>query len=536
MPTSNPPAIHPPPVRGVRGAGIADTGARYWVLRLRTALASGSEENARVFDENDDRKRESYDMVTLVDPDPTEISGAWLLPAHTFGAELCTRTRLRTFNLGLAEKAGDKRPIAGQEHHVATLHGLSSLRLRDGRPRRPKGRPARAAPPGLVQGPLRIPVAAQWDPLILLHELTTEAIRFIVPVSMFEVDERLASFKAALLLGIRARLGGDPDHLTVTTADSPNTTGQGRRRFLVLYDQVPGGTGYLSPLADPEQIHELLIAAREQIARCPCRHEGRPACHRCLLGVVDRWEYDLVRRDLAKQLLDDLLEEWEPKSVATVSDASIALVEESELERRFRVALREWAEHDPTGTVDYRRVPGHGRYEAFELTFTSGADVIRYRIDEQQGLSTSPSTWPDFLIKRMDTSAPDVAIYLDGYEFHASTNHNNIADDSRKRHGVRSSGRLVWNLSWYDVEAFHDAVTADPPHPPPNRALLDAKAKGIANSIQHRAERPIRRRSSPTEPRQSASRLPRQPRSRGLATGRRLDRRRDCRRRRHRTR
>ena len=464
------------------GGGIADTGARFWVLRLRTALSSGSEEGARVYDEDDERQREAYEVITLVDPDPTEVSGAWLLPDRTFGAELCTRTRLRTFNLGLTDRAGENRPIGGTDRHVSKFTVCRHCgAVKDARNDSDGARPER-----LHQGWCKVrsgAVGAEWDQLVLLHELTTEAIRFIVPVSMFEVDERLASFKAALLLGIKARLGGNPEHLTITTADSPNDAGQGRRRFLVLYDQIPGGTGYLSPLANPEQIHEILVAAREHIARCSCRNEGRPACHRCLLGVVDRWEYDLVRRDLAKELLDALLEDWDPAPVATVAGASIALVEESELERRFKVALREWAEHAPR--VEYKRVPGKGRHQAFELSVAEGTDVARYRIDEQLGLSTSPNTLPDFLIKRMDASGPEIAVYLDGFEFHASANHNHIADDSRKREGVRMSGRLVWNLSWSDVELFHKAVSADPPHSPPERALLDGRAKGVAQQIQH---------------------------------------------------
>ncbi len=466
--------------------GIADTGARHWVLRLRTVISSGSEEGARVYDEDDERRREAYEIAELVDPDPTEVSGAWLLEGQTFGAEMCGRTRLRSFNLGLAEAPGEKRPIAGVDRHVSNFTVCRHCgAVRDVRARR-GGRNTK--PEQLHQGWCKVrsgAVKAQWDPLVLLHELSTEAIRFIVPVSMFEVDERLASFKAALLLGIRSQLGGDPDHLTITKADSPNTTGQGRRRFLVLYDQVPGGTGYLAPLADPDKIHEILRAAREHIARCPCRLEGRPACHRCLLGVVDRWEYDLVRRDLAKELLDALLEDWNPTrpDSGTIADSSIALVEESELERRFKVALGEWAQRQPN--VTFRRVPGRGRFEAFDLVFTSGDDIVRYRIDEQAGLSTSPSTLPDFLIKRMDASSPDLAIYLDGFEFHASPDNNAIADDARKRHGVRSSNRLVWNLTWQDVELFHGAVTADPPHPPPDRGLLDASVKVTAQQIQH---------------------------------------------------
>ena len=67
----------------------------------------------------------------------------------------------------------------------------------------------------------------------------------------------------------------------------------------MLYDAVPGGTGYLPRLADPERMRSILEAARRLISTCPCQHEGRVACHRCLLGVVDRQDYDYARRELA---------------------------------------------------------------------------------------------------------------------------------------------------------------------------------------------------------------------------------------------
>ncbi|MBK6312174.1 MAG: DUF1998 domain-containing protein [Candidatus Microthrix sp.] len=183
----------------------------------------------------------------------------------------------------------------------------------------------------------------QWDDVVLFHELTTESIRMLLPVSMFEVSERLASFKGALLLGLRADFGGDPSHLEVALTDAPNRAGQGRRRYLMLFDSVPGGTGYLARLAEPDRVRTILERGRDVIARCPCVTEGRQACHRCLLGVVDRNEYELARRDLALEILDDLLGAWEPQSVASVAEIEIGKVEESELERRFKAALRAWA-------------------------------------------------------------------------------------------------------------------------------------------------------------------------------------------------
>lgn len=467
------------------GARIADIGARHTVLRLRSSLAASAEEAARVYDESDNRTRERYELATLVDPDPAEIPDAWLLKDRTFGAEFVGRVRLRTFNLGIAGRPGEQVHMAGQERHVPRFtvcrHCGAVRDVRDDR----KGTQSQR----LHHGWCKVRSGSQqeqWDPLILVHELTTEAIRLLVPVSMYEVDERLASFKGALLLGIRATLGGNPDHLTVTTADAPNRDGQGRRRFLVLYDQVPGGTGYLGPLADPASIKGILEAARDVIARCPCRNEGRPACHRCLLGVVGRNEYDLVRRDLARELLDAMLDDpFEPTRVPTIGDANIAGVEESELERRFKVALRQWTERAQGADVTFTKVPGRGRYEAFELTIGFGGNTVRYRIAEQEGLSNVGSTLPDFLIKRMDASGPEIAIYLDGFQFHASAEKNIIATDAAKRAVVRAEGRLVWNLTWNDVEQFHRAVTAETPTVPPDRVLMTPAARIAAKQIHH---------------------------------------------------
>src|SRR5205823_12970258 len=131
-------------------------------------------------------------------------------------------------------------------------------------------------------------------------------------------------------------------------------------------------------------------------------------------------------------------------------------VEESELEGRFKVALRAWVDKQERESraagvdvpVTMRAVPGVGPHDAFELQFQVDGASLRYRVDEQAGLSTSPSTIPDFLIRRLDENSPDVAVYLDGFQFHASAEHNNLAADARKRTGVRASGRLVGNLTW----------------------------------------------------------------------------------------
>lgn len=473
--------------------GISDTGARHTMLRFRTALSSSSEEAARVYDEDDDRRRERYDVITVIDAPPEHLGGAWRLESTAFGAELSSRTAIRTLNLGLRERRGDTLPIAGEPRHITRFRicrqcgAVASVRDdRDG-----------TRPERLHQGWCKVRSKAApelWDDVVLYHELLTEAIRILLPVSLFEVDERLVSFTGALLLGLREDFGGEPSHLSVIRSSAPNRGGQGQRRFLVLYDSVPGGTGYLARLADPERMRNILESARQVISTCPCQHEGRVACHRCLLGVVDRRDYDYARRELALELLDGLLDDWVPTAVATIADLDLGKVEESELERRFKVALRAWvskqeresrAAGNDAPPVTMQPVPGHGNHDAFELQFQVDGSSRRYRVDEQAGLSTSPSTIPDFVIRRLDAKTPDVAVYLDGFQFHASLEHNNLADDSRKRAGVRSSGRLVWNLTWDDIDRFHKSASSESSSAAPTRRLLTGSGQQAALALHH---------------------------------------------------
>ena len=81
----------------------------------------------------------------------------------------------------------------------------------------------------------------QTGSLFLYRELQSEAIRLLLPVSEYQLDEKRASFKAALHLGFRRKFQGDPRHLQIKSQSEPIPGGNGRRRFLVVFDSVPGG-------------------------------------------------------------------------------------------------------------------------------------------------------------------------------------------------------------------------------------------------------------------------------------------------------
>ena len=455
--------------------GWADIGCRHRMLRLSSVGASGSEEDARVYDEADERDREQFDVIAGVDVDPINVVGAWRLDGKAFGAEYSRHVNIRHLNLGRARKAGERVRVGGEYVDAARFTVCGQC----GAVREARERPGQHDGIRLHEGWCQVRSGQRnpdWRELVLYHQLTTDAVRVLLPISLYEIEERLATFKGSLLLGLRRDFGGDPDHLDVLTSELPNRSGQGRYRFLVLYDRVPGGTGYLDRLADPDRMRTILHGARQAIARCLCVNEGRRACHRCLLGAVSPREYELVSRGLALELLDDLLEDWEVDgSIGSVVEVDLGKVEESELERLFRVALQDWTRI--SDDVSMQSAVGQDGRRAWEIRFGSGETFKRYRMDEQAGLGTTPSTTPDFVIRRVDARGREVAVYLDGYQFHASPEHPNIAVDAEKRSGVRASGRWVWCLSWDDVVAFHKAVDADPPRTPTFEPLLKGTAR-----------------------------------------------------------
>src|SRR6202012_4635801 len=93
--------------------------------------------------------------------------------------------------------------------------------------------------------------------------------------------------------------GGDPSHLDTVIASMPDRRESGLTRwYLVLFDGLPGGTGYLHRFTDPKELRATLKAARTVLLACPCAGEGRKACHRCLHRYTpERFQGDVSRRE-----------------------------------------------------------------------------------------------------------------------------------------------------------------------------------------------------------------------------------------------
>ena len=229
---------------------------------------------------------------------------------------------------------------------------------------------------------------------------------------------------------------------------SPGTTAL-TSDALLLHDLVPGGTGYLAELSNPERMWDLLHRAWERVRDCPCQHEQRLACHRCLVPFASVGGLSRVSRSAAERHLRAILTAGTPDSVP--SDAmswSLTTHEpglrspESHLEQSFR---KVFTDRVTALGATVKETPGP-QGNRLSITFPGGTRQWTLEPQVQMG-----GCRPDFVLRSSQGGLPAVAIFTDGWLYHASPAHNRIADDARKRQDLRDSGVIVLGITAQDV-------------------------------------------------------------------------------------
>ncbi|MGW4786734.1 DEAD/DEAH box helicase [Streptomyces sp. NPDC004230] len=476
-------------------AHIADDGScLFQVVEPATVTSRDKREDARIRDDKDDRDRRTYTVVDAVDIPVGEIEpGSWRHKHQTFGVDYCRRAMIRRINVGPVRYDAQARDdFAGYRvrlnpFHVCTACGAASA---DGRPVFDHDTDAvdsLAAHSGQLKHhrpwcPLRRgrKTDAREEQVLLAHQLQTEALRVLIPAATADVDARVHSFRAALRLGVDLHFGGDPQHLATTVASMPDTDSGERRWFLVLFDSLPGGTGYLDRLTDPIAFRNTLSAAYEMLKDCPCAEEQRRACHRCLHRYTPEPFQDIVSRQSALTMLESLLftkdgeDGWDWSEVEHTGLVGLDAQVESDLEARFLAALRDWVKITDDASLDEDgHASGHLRLTGAPST-TGAAEVMHWRLTAQQRLAGTVS---DFTFTRVDGPAQSVKVYLEGFRFHASREHNQIAADAAKRTRLRADGEIVFQITWADIDLFEKHPTRTKPVWPPYRATAQEQAK-----------------------------------------------------------
>lgn len=430
-------------------AGIADMSQMLDVVVMKRVSAEVRRDEATIGDRRENRVRERFSIVAAADIDPQHVQRSWFLDGYDFGAQYLNRVEIRWINVGKQTAFGSTRMIAGDEIKTPLFRVCAHCGQLD--------QSAKENSPTEHRFWCKYRKAEQENvkEVALARTLGTQGVVLHLPLDATLGDDfSIPSLQAAILLGLQKVLGGAPDHLAVIRISDP-TIDQGRLALL-LHDKVPGGTGYLARFGDPQRVWELLEAAWTTVSGCSCRFEDRLACHNCLLPYADPWTVDHTARATAERLLSKILRagrDGDPDeapsftthwSVTRETPRGTAMVE-SLLEQRFRQAF-------------VNRLKDSGAY--YKIVPGPDADTINFRIPGQ------PYTWqlmpqvdlqgtrPDFVLVAPDPDIPDLAIYTDGYQFHASMEHNRLADDATKREMLRERGIIPWAITWQDVEAF----------------------------------------------------------------------------------
>jgi ATP-dependent helicase YprA (DUF1998 family) len=434
---------------------IADVGQILDVVVMKKVSAEVRRDEAAINDRRENRVRERFNIVAAADIDQQYLQKRWFIEGYDFGTEYLTRVDIRWINTGRTVGNGAARSIAGDEVKTPLFRLCSYCGQLD--------QSAKENKPTEHRFWCKYRKASQDSikEVVLARELNTQGVVIHLPLDVtFGDDFSVPSLQAAVLLGLQKVLGGAPEHLGVLRINDP--AHGGGRVALLLHDKVPGGTGYLAEFANPQRVWELLYAAWETVRDCRCRSEERLACHHCLLPHAEPWQVDKVARASAERLLGLILRSGQlsAESDAPPSFANWTVTEEapdveasmeSLLEKRFRKA---WMERLKAVGAPTKVTPGA---LADTITFRIPGQSFQWQLIPQVDVA---GTRPDFLLQGPpDPNFPVLAIYTDGFAFHASPEHNRIADDAEKRDRLRhtselSSSVVPWAVTWKDVEAF----------------------------------------------------------------------------------
>jgi hypothetical protein len=226
------------------------------LLRFRQAIANSDDTRVRIDDSAEDREPRFYLRQLLVDFEAADVREAWQLEARDlpFGFEFIARATFRDVNFGELGKPGADFKVANRESPRPGFKLCRHCGKVQGSPRQSDDAEPEQAHAFDCDKRDAHEAASIVDCLYLYREFSSEALRILVPYTTHGVDEEVVqSFIAALQLGLKQRFGGKVDHLRLGTQDEPGRDGGPRRAYVLLYDSVPGGTGYL---------HQLLAAMR----------------------------------------------------------------------------------------------------------------------------------------------------------------------------------------------------------------------------------------------------------------------------------
>ena len=435
-----------------------DVGQRREMLPLRTVHATTQDRKSRIGDDNEQRQPKFYTRHLVADFDPDAARTAFVATGTPFGFEYIPSATFREMNFGHRSDQTEPTLVAG----LQLPRGGFRICRRCGKVQPSADDDAtvhtRTCP--LARRRAGSPDAdATAECIYLYREFESEAIRMLVPgVGGLATDQNMHSFVAALDLGLRRKFGGEIGHLRTMECEYPIRERNRRRKYLLLYDTVPGGTGYLKDrMTDPDKLRSIFEAAHAALRECACVQDPeKDGCYRCVFAYRRSRDMPTTSRKVAERLVAATLKRWsELEVVEGLTGVAANVLTESELEERFVEALRQRA---ADSSVEIRSTQVRGK-PGYALTVGDNKYHVEPQADFDMGHGVAVPSRPDFAIRPdSDRDAPSVAVFLDGFEYHR----DQTGDDSAKRMSLIRAGFLVWSLTWDDLEGAFGGVPGAP--------------------------------------------------------------------------
>ena len=430
-------------------------------------------------DSSDDRDSNIYRVSRHLKFDSNSFQGAWGMKEIPFGIEYVKNVAILELNLGLSSAVNANKVIINQ-HEDVPYHGFVTCR-HCGKSSSKFNQKDYKFHYGYCKHKDREYNGIKdevFEEVYLLREIKTEALKVLLPVQEFESDATVNMFKAGLELGLKKYYKGNPQHLSIINYSEYNAKNSRFDKYLVLYDNIPGGTGYLEKLFSPADFTMVVSKAYEAIRDCGCKAKGKDGCYRCIYTYSNQFIQEELSRAKAEQLFKKIVDKsgaWETYTTGLGVLTSNGQIEESELEDRFIRSLRNHLQSQNPQDFKFEDFIENGIVN-YKFKITSGDYAFYYVIRPQYELGPTNgvkyNTRSDFYISissiekdgvsieddSVVESVKGIAIYLDGYTFHATEENCRFFDDLKKRVAIAESNSIIsWSLTWSDLEKF-DAI------------------------------------------------------------------------------
>lgn len=448
-------------------------------LKFTSARSAMFKTDAVLDDSNDERIKEQFIVKKHFMFRHKGVVSSYAMKNLGFGIEYCNNMNLYEANYGMQMQTGSKVEINNEgsipENGFVTCRycgkstPLLSKLTKDHKPVEQHYRFCNHKNVNFVDDR----DGEVFEHLYLYRHMQTEAIKILLPVQIMDAKAAVEMFKAGIELGMKEYYRSSPEHIRIDSYTEVNQATGMKDYYLVMYDIIPGGTGYLAKLYNTDEFSNMLMLAYDKIKDCTCQLEGKTACYRCILTYGNQYSRDSFSREQAEILFGKLVggsKSWEriEGSVGTIAQNGAA--EDSELELKFVRALQTLAK---SNNWSFEKVADDNAYH-YELKIVNkDSDTeIHYYIKPQFELTVAygvkHNTIPDFqfmcIFAKINgeeisdlVKIPWWSVFLDGYQYHACGPNMRFYSDWEKREGIKQAKpqrMFSWTIAWEDIQLF----------------------------------------------------------------------------------